>query len=154
MKRFRSKGGFTLIELLIVIIIIGILAAIAIPLFLNQRDKAKVAAVKEGVHSIQVGVQTAAIDSSADLYPAVAAVAKATMTTYIDNWPDNPFAGGIMVNGTNPGTFWYKTNGAGGTAAGDKFAMCGQGKAAAARWKVGTTAGDSVIFVGDANVAF
>ena len=79
MKRFRNQGGFTLIELLIVIIIIGILAAIAIPMFLNQRDKAKVASVKEGVHSIQVGVQTMATDTTNDYYPKQSDVATGTM---------------------------------------------------------------------------
>jgi prepilin-type N-terminal cleavage/methylation domain-containing protein len=54
----RGVRGFTLIELLIVVVIIGILAAIAIPKFANTKEKAYVAAMKSDLRNLHTAQET------------------------------------------------------------------------------------------------
>jgi len=65
----RIKEGFTLIELMVVVVIIGILAAIAIPNYVKIVDKAKIAEVKSNMHTTQLEVEYYCIESPGHLYP-------------------------------------------------------------------------------------
>jgi prepilin-type N-terminal cleavage/methylation domain-containing protein len=60
----KNKKGFTLIELLIVVVIIGILAAIAIPKFANTKEKAYLASMKADLRNLATYEEAYAADSA------------------------------------------------------------------------------------------
>jgi len=87
-----NAKGFTLIELMIVVVIIGILAAIAIPNFIAMQDRAREGSVKANMHSFQLAIEDFAVKSDG-VYPVAGDNAAVMANMPGGVYPRNPFTG-------------------------------------------------------------
>jgi prepilin-type N-terminal cleavage/methylation domain-containing protein len=114
-----KKKGFTLIELTIVLVILGVLAAIAVPTYVNLRSTALDNALKSSLGSIRSAVNLKHAENllaGSDTYPSLTAalfdenllpVDPVTSTDNVATSSDDP----ISVSGTNGGWIYNSTTG-------------------------------------------
>lgn len=97
----NAKSGFTLVEILIVVVILGILAAIVIPQFTNASSQAKEASLRSNLQSVRAQIELYKIKN--DDSPPTVANFSAQMTTdvnqgpYLQSIPKNCYTGGNTV---------------------------------------------------------
>ena len=121
-KRERGEGGFTLIELLVVVVIIGILIAIAIPLYLNYKKGANDKAAQSDVRGAISALEQCMSDNSS--YPTgytatTGVLANCTQTINTSSGTTLSY----VVNGTTPPTAYdlFAVNSGGNVTSGSAY---------------------------------
>lgn len=86
-RRVRLPAGFTLIELMIVMVIIGLLAAIAVPAYVQNVRHAREAVLREDLHAIRSAIDSYTIDKQ----KAPQALDDLVQAGYLKTMPIDPF---------------------------------------------------------------
>ncbi len=125
----RTKSAFTLVEVLIVVIVLGILAAIVVPQFSSASDDANLAALKTNLQTIRAQIELYKLQHNGN-YPTLAKFedqmtagtnaagnAGTDFGPYLMVIPPNPFSGVSAVTSTgtpaaNLGWYYDETTGA------------------------------------------
>jgi type IV pilus assembly protein PilA len=90
----KSKKGFTLVELMVVVVILGILVAIAVPMFNASTAKAEKNAIDSNLRIIDgaITMYSANNDGAVPADDAADATAPTSLSEYIKEWPEGPGA--------------------------------------------------------------
>jgi type II secretion system protein G len=139
-NRSHTTSGFTLIELMIVVVVIGLLVAIAMPNFISMQNRAREGTVKSNMHTVQMSMEDFSLLNDGQ-YPTSAAATVPDGRTLqqvcptsgyptnpwskvpsIVQWNTNPTAGAKGELAINPAlASWYQVKGNG--ANGDTLSL-------------------------------
>lgn len=126
----RSQAGFTLIEIMVVVVILGVLAALVVPQIMSRPDQAKVTAARADINAIAMALDIYKLDNHG--YPGTqqgldALVSKPTGSPPARNWNPDGYLKRLPVDPWgNP--YQFITPGSQGTAY-DLFSFGADGRA-------------------------
>lgn len=96
MNRIRKSKGFTLVEIMIVVLIIGILLAIAVPNFIKARESSRAKTCVANLRQIEAAKEQWAMEEKKGA--ADTPVQGDLEPTYIKKWPECPSGGAYTIN--------------------------------------------------------